>query len=569
MSARDGSRGPFRLVRRDVGGLPVLNDVLRRLRLVEIVGRYVPPRDARVKIDPAVVVAVLVRNALLHHRPGYEVGQWAASYDPALLGLDERQLRMLTDDRLGRVLDQLFAADRASLLTELVLRAVDEFDVDTSECHNDSTSITFRGPRPDRGGGHRGGKPVPALKHGHNKDYRPDLPQLLWILTVSADGAVPLLHRVADGNTTDDTTHIDTWTRLVKLIGRTDFVYVADSKLATRSQIDHIHRNHGRFIAPLPRSRSEDSFFRTQWLTQHSPDWVHALRKPGPRKSDPPDTWSTFDFPHPSAEGHRLVWVHSTRRADNDAADRTRRIQQASAALDELNQRLKRPRCRLRDLLSVDAAATDELNRHGANRWITFHAEKTEDVTFKQDHPGHPRLDSRYRRLTRSHWTINYTIDHATVARDAASDGCYPLITNDRTLTGTEVLTAFKHQPHLERRHHVLKSDQEVAPMFLQRPHRIEALLACHFIALLTGALLERQLRNGMRAANVTRLPLYPELRACTAPNAARILHLFNPLARYHLHDHNGHIQTFQPELSDLHRQTLTLLGIDPTIYQT
>jgi hypothetical protein len=146
------------LVPHRVDALPVVNEVLRRLRLVEIVDRYLPARDARVKIDPAVVVAVLVCNALLGHRPGYAVGQWAASYDAALFGLDGGQRALLTDDRLGRVLDQLFDADRASLLTELVLLAVEEFDVDTGECHNDSTSITFRGGRPDRGGGRRGGR---------------------------------------------------------------------------------------------------------------------------------------------------------------------------------------------------------------------------------------------------------------------------------------------------------------------------------------------------------------------------------------------------------------------------
>jgi transposase len=561
----------FGLVRRRVDALPVVNEVLRRLRLVEIADRYLPARDARVKIDPAVVVAVLVRNVLLGHQPGYAVGQWAASFDPALLGLTGPQAGLLTDDRLAAVLDQLFDADRASLLTELVLRAIDEFGVDTSQCHNDSTSVTFQGTRPDRGGGRRGGKAVPALKHGHNKDHRPDLPQLLWILTVAADGAVPILHRVVDGNLTDDTTHIHTWNSLVKLLGHNDFLYVADSKLATREQMDHIHRHRGRFIAPLPRSRSEDSFFRTDWIVNHNPGWAQARRRPGPRHDDPPDVWSVLDFAHPSAEGYRIIWVHSTRRAEHDAADRTRRIRQASTALDELNQRLASPRCRLRDLPTIDTAATAEIDRHQAIRWISCYVDKTEQVVgFKSERSGRPGPDTRYRRITRPQWTIHYSIDHDAITRDAASDGCYPLITNDRTLTAAEILDAFKHQPHLERRHRVLKTDHDVMPMFRQRPHRIEALLCCHFIALLTAALLERELRNGMRAANIEQLPLYPELRACTAPTATRILDLFTHLTRDELHDHAGnHLQTFQPQLTDLQRQVLTILGMPPSIYQT
>jgi hypothetical protein len=41
---------------------------------------------------------------------------------------------------------------------------------------------------------------------------------LVWILTVSADGAVPIAYRMADGNTTDDPTHIPTWEGLVALV---------------------------------------------------------------------------------------------------------------------------------------------------------------------------------------------------------------------------------------------------------------------------------------------------------------------------------------------------------------
>jgi len=41
----------------------------------------------------------------------------------------------------------------------------------------------------------------------------------VWILTVSADGAVPLAYRLADGNISDDPTHVPTWDGLVELLG--------------------------------------------------------------------------------------------------------------------------------------------------------------------------------------------------------------------------------------------------------------------------------------------------------------------------------------------------------------
>jgi transposase len=72
-----------------------------------------------------------------------------------------------------------------------------------------------------------------------------------------------------------------------------------------------------------------------------------------------------------------------------------------------------------------------------------------------------------------------------------------PTITNDTTMTPAQVLAAYHYQPNLERRHHMLKGPQDVAPVYLETPHRIEALLLCHFLAMLAGALIEREIRTG------------------------------------------------------------------------
>ena len=58
----------------------------------------------------------------------------------------------------------------------------------------------------------RSGKRAPAITYGYSKDHRPDLKQLLFILTTDADGGVPVQFRTADGNTNDSITHIETWT---------------------------------------------------------------------------------------------------------------------------------------------------------------------------------------------------------------------------------------------------------------------------------------------------------------------------------------------------------------------
>lgn len=99
-------------------------------------------------------------------------------------------------------------------------------------------------------------------KHGFNKDFRPDLKQLFFSLSVTADFAVPINFKVYDGNTSDDTTHKDNWKSLRNLIGNPDFVYVADSKLCVRDTMQFITTEGGTFVTVLPETRKEISIFR-------------------------------------------------------------------------------------------------------------------------------------------------------------------------------------------------------------------------------------------------------------------------------------------------------------------
>lgn len=72
---------------------------------------------------------MLVRNLCVAREPLYGLAGWAAGFEPGLLGLASGEAALLNDDRVGRALDQLFDADRSSLLCELVLRALREVPV--------------------------------------------------------------------------------------------------------------------------------------------------------------------------------------------------------------------------------------------------------------------------------------------------------------------------------------------------------------------------------------------------------------------------------------------------------
>ncbi len=78
-------------------------------------------------------------------------------------------------------------------------------DLDMSRLHNDSTTVKAYGKI---AGTTRDGL---KMANGKSKDYRPDLAQLVFSLTISSDGAVPIHYKTYPGNRTDDTTHIETW----------------------------------------------------------------------------------------------------------------------------------------------------------------------------------------------------------------------------------------------------------------------------------------------------------------------------------------------------------------------
>ncbi|MCA1670886.1 MAG: hypothetical protein LC799_01325 [Actinobacteria bacterium] len=389
---------------------------------------------------------------------------------------------------------------------------------------------------------------------------------MVFILTVAADGAVPITYRLADGNTTDDPTHVPTWDGLVALLGRADFLSVADSKLCSRDAMGHIAAAGGRFVTVLPRSRSEDRWFRDWAQTQH-PDWTEACRRPGTRAGEPDQVYATFPAPLPSAEGYRIVWVHSGDKAARDAASRQARIEAGAAAIDALAARLAGPKCRLKTRVAIEDDAAAALERAGAARWITYTVDETTEETYRQERRGRPGANTRYRRHTRTRHTLSFDTRLDVPAYDAATDGCLPLITNDTALTDAEVLAAYRYQPHLERRHHLLKTVQDAAPVLLRSPARIEALFCAQFLALLLGALIERQIRTAMAAAATRDIPLHPELRACTAPSAERVLEIFSDLTRHELHRDDHHVQTFRPDLDPLQHQVLDLLGVPTTSY--
>jgi transposase len=544
-----------------VGALPIIDRLLERMKLEEFLRSYLPRADRRCRIAPALGITLLLKNVLMSRAPLYGVGEWAARYDPKALGLADTQLPSLNDDRVGRCLDRLFQSDVTSLVLALVTHVVQEFKVDLDELHNDSTTITFHGAYADAAQEEkRGQRTRMAITWGYNKDHRPDLKQLLYILTVARDGAVPLYFQVASGNVVDDQTHRATWDLLCRLTGRRDFLYVADCKLATTENMAHIHQRQGRFLTVLPKTRSEDRTFRDS-LSAGQVQW-----RPIHTKYDDDgnivDQYSVCVPATLSAEGYRVVWYHSTRKAEYDAQARHQQVERALLNLAELRQKLSSPRTRYRQAAKVAEAVQGILQARGAERWIVTEIKERTEEKFRQARRGRPTADTPYLKETSARFELAYHIDSARLAAETTGDGVFPLITNHDSLAELDMLLAYKGQPSLEKRFAHLKTDFEVAPVYLKEVSRIQALLCVYFLALLTESLLERELRRAMEREAIDSLPMYPEDRKCRRPTARRLIDLFDDVQRHSLRAGRRPPVVFTTQLNRLQRRLIRLLGM-------
>src|ERR1017187_3944582 len=407
-----------------LGPLPLVNHFLERLGLEALLERFVPTLDRRVRLPYAKALLVLLRSVLVEREPLYRQGETVHGFCAAAFGLKADE--MVSDDAIGQGLDRLFDADRAGLLTAVVVSATEAFDLRLSELHQDTTSISFCGQYREARGRRVRSRRAPLITYGFSKAHRPDLKQLLWVLTTTADGAVPVQFRCEDGNTSDSRTHAGTWDTLVKATGRTDFLYVADSKLCCEAAMDHIDRRAGRFVCVLPRSRSEDSEFR-EWLQTHEPAWELLWDRPNRRRQGGPrDRWWVHRALLPSHEGWPVVWVKSSSLELRRRQSRRERLLAATEALESLNARLAGPRPRRRSREQILQYLERVLHRYRVRRYLRVELAHELAHQFRQTRRGRPGPNTQYQRKSKKHWQVRFSIDEAAIAYDRKSDGMYP-----------------------------------------------------------------------------------------------------------------------------------------------
>lgn len=470
------------------------------------------------------VVNIMLLNLLDSSSPLYKVGSWLSEYSDGL-GEFAVEAGKYNDKRLGATLDAIYAGDRHELLTCLSSRAIALHELDTGIMHNDTTTVTFTGAY-DRDQAE--GSEI-KLTQGYNKDHRPDYKQIVFGLNVSADGHVPVLAQLYSGNKSDDKTHQVNWQALREFLGKADFIYIEDSKLSSTENLLMIAAAGGKFISVLPATRSEVKDYYKELaglgdLTQGAlpEQWAVAYEAENSRKPGSNIVYRTKQGAG-TREGFRLLWVWSSAKAAQDARRREEAIAKAGSQLQEMLPKLNGYYLKTRE--QIEAYLKKHLGQ--GKQFFDLRVETQSQTVKKKTGKGRPGPNTQWEQASATTCQLHYSLRQDAIEADAKTDGVFPLVTNTE-LEAAEVLRNYKNQPHLEKRFNGLKSVLEVAPVFLKKPERIEAMLLLYIIALMLVALIERRIRKNMEKQEVEALPILPQGMKTEKPTWSNIRFCLN-----------------------------------------
>ncbi|MFH1320495.1 MAG: IS1634 family transposase [Bacteroidota bacterium] len=540
---------------KQVDVLPMVKHYMNSLDLYNLFEKYVPTSKNSLA-EHAESLCIITANIICKNKPLYKIQEWLAKYSDGLTN-ESVNADKFNDDRLGRSLSALFKADRHSLMTEVSCNAIKLHNLLTDEIHNDTTTVTFIGnyanPDPD----------AVKLKHGHNKDFRPDCKQIVFGLNITADGHVPLSYNVYNGNKDDDTTHIPNWNELRSLIKKEDFIYIADCKLCSSKNLAYIDRNNGYFITIIPKYHKEAKDFM-EYIKANDVKWEDALEVPHSRKKDEMNTFKIYEAGK-NRKGYRVIWACSGSKAEQDKNRRLKKIDDAQKALKELIPKLNAYHLKTQGEIK---AAVDKICKNVVGlidvRITLGRKQIHKRIPSTKRQPDEPMYEKKWSFTYGLEWKIN----KQNAIAISKTDGLFPLITNHHLLDAAEVLRMYKRQSYLEKRMYTKKTILEVAPVFLKKERRIEAVLLLYFFALMVVSLIERNIRLNMRKEKIAKLPILPQGMNTKKPTWNNIRYFCRNIHLSFIIKDKIPIQAEVQGFSDLHKKVCKLVEVPCSAYK-
>ncbi|WP_430639708.1 IS1634-like element ISCwa1 family transposase [Crocosphaera watsonii WH 8501] len=461
--------------------------------------------DVREKISAGTVVKSILINGLgFVSRPLYLFSQFFQ--DKAIEKLLGERIKpdYLNDDKIGRVMDELYKYGLNDIFIEVVLEVIKKFEIDLKYSHLDSTSFHLDGEykREEDKEKQEEEKIIKErpifIKKGYSRDHRPDLKQCVLDLITSQDGDIPLFVRVGDGNESDKAVFGKVLVEFKKQI-KFDSIMVCDSALYGQENLQLIQ--HLKWITRVPMTikkakelvqnieveevKDEDKEKRSD-LNLESYTWKEEIVTYGGIKQ----TWLiVLSEKRQKSDLEKLEKQLSQEEKKSQKflkeiqSEEFEHPQAARYKLKAINKKL-----RLLEIKEVELIETYSKKKEKIYKMISLIIKKDEEISRKTKEAGKFILATN--------------------------------LVEENKLEASEILITYKNQQSTERGFRFLKDPLFFTDsFFVEKPERIETMLFLMSLCLLIYNLGQRELRNCLKRVKkginnqVGKVTLRPTLR--------------------------------------------------------
>ena len=543
-----------------VGFAPILRYYFDQCGIAKIIDDHVE-LDPRRKILTHGQAAVAMITAILFQvMQLYRICKFATEKTVLKVLLPQIEADQYFDDRLADTLNALFGYGVGDLDMLITGNMIDVFNIESQRCHNDTTSVSMYGDADNN-------KTEQSIQitYGHSKKHRKDLKQFVWSMSVSSDHAFPLFQQAYSGNTADSTTYVEQWQRLIDLIGRRDFLYVADSKLICHQSMAHIHDNDGFFVAPAPMYESYKKVFEDA-LDNHDRQWLIEYKGRFNRGFEVP-----MDFKYEDKDYRlRMIILFDHGLFARKQKTLQNRIGKTQKAFEQISAKLNRYKLKSYD--AIDKACSAILKRHHTKDFFTYRIINEPITTYKNKHRGRPSKKAKPEQIAivQDHFKLELILDQNALDRALSRCGYYPLLTNQsqEQLSIEDAMLAHKKQYKSEHTFRRAKGPYSIEPVYLHTPERIEAFLLLFKIALQMVVLIERTARKNICERDYGLDNFMPNRVDVRNPRSEYMLKEFEDIVKGELPLPDGNTYGFVSELNTLQRDILSVLEVPLNYYE-
>jgi transposase len=541
----------------DVCHLPIVKHYANQIGLIDTVDAMV---NSQMHVSPGITVLAMVLDTLSGRSPMYRLQEFFEDKDAQLLLGHTVSDSDFADHNLARVLDSIYQTGTQNIFAQLAQNAVGAYKVDTRKVHFDTTSISVFGD-------YDWTDPPLNITYGHSKDKRPDLKQFL-VEMLCVERNIPIIGANKDGNASDKTLNNVLLSNISKHMARHGiepgaFVYVADSAMVTRANLEKADDNRVQFLSRLPATFNECSRAIEHAVAANQWEDIGPLaQNPGTAKR-PLARYRVFETSISLYDrNYRAIVVHSSA---HDKRRHKRNERMLAEKRRQLSQAVKQASAPSYYCESDARQAAEKLTKLATGTYHNLRIDIRPVPKFGRGRPAkdRPRVPVGYR------YEINAVIEQDTDAVEPliTQAGCFVLISNvARNHQGLQwsagdLLALYKEQYGIEKNFGFLKDPVIVNSIFLKKPERIEVLGLVLLIALLIWRLIERTMRQYVADGNRTITGW--DKKQTSKPTAFMMTTKFTNILVVTI----GHQRKLARPLKDVQKEYLTALKLKPDIF--